>query len=98
MTLIMSQKIRNKLSGKTPPVSEQDILQCFANRDGCFLIDTRADNRTDPPTRWFIAETDYGRWLKVCFVLMPNGEIHLKTAYCPNSDEVRIYKKYGAQT
>lgn len=98
MKLVLSQKIRSKLSGKVPPVSEDEIVQCFANRLGKLLIDTRADNLTNPPTHWFIAETDYGRQLKVCFVPMPTGEIHIKTAYDPNPTEVGIYKKYGVRT
>lgn len=97
MKLLLSPKIRNKLSDKSPPVSEDDIVQCFANRHGAFLLDTRANNLTNPPTHWFIAETDYGRPLKVCFVPMPDGEFHIKTAYAPNHEEVRIYNKYGVQ-
>lgn len=98
MKLVLSQKIRSKLAIKTPPVSEDEILQCFANRSGNFLIDTRANNLTNPQTRWFIAETDYGRTLKVCFVPMDTGEIHIKTAYDPNTTEVGIYIKYGASS
>lgn len=98
MKLVLSQKIRSKLAGKTPPVGEDEILQCFANRTGKFLFDTRANHLTNPPTHWFIAETDYGRILKVCFVQMPTGEIHIKTAYDPNPTEVGIYTKYGASS
>lgn len=98
MALVLSQKIRAKLSAKVPPVSENDIKECFANRTGRYLIDNRADNATNPPTNWFIAETDYGRWLKICFVRMPNTDVHIKTAYVPNAEEVRIYKKFGENT
>lgn len=61
MELMISQKIRLKLSEKKPPVTEDEIIQCFSNRDGHFLEDSREDHQSDPPTRWFIAETDYGK-------------------------------------
>jgi hypothetical protein len=95
MKLVISQKIRSKLLSKAPPVTEEQIVQCFANRSGRFLTDTRADNLTNPLTRWFIAETDYGRKLKICFVPFENGDVHIKTAYDPNPEELRIYAKYG---
>lgn len=94
MKLIISSAIRNKLANKVPPVSEDDIIQCFANREGRYLIDTRESNLTNPLTRWFIAETDFGRKLKV--VLIPTKEgIVIKSTYDPNTEELRIYAKYG---
>ena len=69
--------------------------QCFANRDGRFLIDDREDHASDPPTYWFIAETDYGVKLKVVFIPYPDGTIYLRTAYPPNNNELRIYKNHG---
>ena len=59
------------------------------------LEDTRENNKTQPPTRWFIAETDHGRLLKVVFVRRDDGYIYLKTAYEPNEVEVNIYEKYA---
>lgn len=94
MGLIISPTIRKKLANKQPPVNEDDILQCFSNRVGKLLEDTREDNKTDPPTKWFIAETDYGLNLKIVFISR-NGDIYIRTAYAPNADEVRIYNKYG---
>ena len=92
MRLDLSPKIRQKLADKTPPVSENDIWECFANRTHGFLIDTREDHQTDPVTQWFISENDYGRRLKVCF--MHHGDrVSIKTAYVPNADEERIYKR-----
>jgi hypothetical protein len=92
--LIISQGVRAKLSAKTPPVSEEDILQCFANRVGKNLQDKRAKNLTDPLTEWFIAETDYGRKLKVCYIPFPD-KVVIRTAYDPDGEEIRIYRKYG---
>lgn len=95
MKLNISQKVRAKLAEKSPPVSEEDIIQCFANKTGTSLIDKRADNLTNPLTRWFVAQTDYGQVLKIVYMPHPEGEITIKSAYAPNPDEVRIYRKYG---
>lgn len=94
MKLHLSQKIRQKRTLKTPRVSENDSYECFTNRTHVFLEDTREDHKTDPATLWFISENDYGRHLKVCF--MTDGQqISIKSAYVPNADEERIYKKYA---
>ncbi len=61
MGLVISDKIREKLSKKVPPVNEEEIRQCFANQDRSPVIDLREEHRTNPFTRWFVAETDYGR-------------------------------------
>ena len=95
MKLYLSPKIRQKLTLKTPPVSENDIYECFTNRTHSFLKDTREDHKTDPITLWFVSENDYGRRLKVCF--MNDGQqVSIKSAYVPNADEERIYQKYAA--
>lgn len=68
MPIIISQKIRDKLKSKHS-VSEEDVAQCFANRTGTYLLDPREEHASDPPTQWFISETDFGRKLKVVFIL-----------------------------
>ena len=95
MKLLISHKIRLKLATKIPPVTENEIVECFSNRDGNFLEDSREDHKSDPPTQWFIAETDYGKKLKIAFVYRENMGIAIRTAYVPNDDELRIYNKYG---
>lgn len=94
MSLIISSKISQKLEQKHG-VSKDDILQCFASREKGFLEDTREDHKTDPPTKWFIGETDFGRKLKVVFVQTDKGDIYIKTAYLANDDEKRIYEKFA---
>lgn len=94
MALRISDGVRNKLASKHG-VSEDEIVQCFANRSGQFLEDTREAHRSDPPTEWFIAETDFGRELKVVFVNPGKGDIFIKSAFEPNQRERRIYQKYG---
>jgi hypothetical protein len=97
VALRISQKVRLKLSGKTPPVAEEEIEQCFANRSGIYLEDSREAHKSDPPTKWFIAETDRGRKLKVVFI-QRGDDTFIRTAYSPNRQELRIYEKYSAQS
>jgi hypothetical protein len=93
MALILSSNVREKLAGKIPPVSEDEILQCFANCSGRYLLDKREEHRTDPPTHWFLSDTDYGRLLKVVFILK-DGDVIIKTAYDPNQKEQYIYRRF----
>lgn len=94
MALKISAAVLEKLAHKHQ-VAKDEILECFANKEGGDLIDSRADHNTNPPTRWFIASTDFGRVLKVVFMRHENGDIVIKTAYPPNQEEIRIYRKYG---
>ncbi len=93
MAIIVSTKIAQKLTNKHS-ITEDEVLQCFANRDGKFLIDTREDHASDPPTHWFVAETNRGILLKIAFI-QRDGDIFLRTAYKANPEEIRIYNKYG---
>jgi hypothetical protein len=77
-------------------VGEAEVHQCFANITGQLLIDTRESHLTDPRTVWFIAPTNKGRLLKVCYV--PKGDFFLRTCYPPNDAELAIYRKYGKPT
>ena len=68
----------------------QEVQQCFANRTGRYLKDTRARHKTNPPSQWFIAETDKGRKLKIVF-LIDKGNLVIKSAFEPEDAAVRIY-------
>lgn len=92
--LIISQKIQTKLDGKTPPVERREVIQCFQNRSGKLLFDTRPDHISNPLTLWFVAPTNAGRMLKVAYI-PKDGQYYLRSAYDPNSTETAIYKKYG---
>ena len=67
---------------------------CFENKYGRLLEDTREEHATTPPTAWFIAETNQCRCLKICFIPY-EAELHIKTAYEPNQDEINIYNKHA---
>ena len=81
---------------KVPPVTPDKIEQCFSNRTGTYLVDTREEHASDPPTHWFIAETNLRRKLKVVFIpRLP--DIVIRTAYDPNPIEMTIYDRYAGR-
>ena len=92
--LYISPDVLDKLRDKHR-VSRPEVEQCFMNREGRLLLDNRPQNRTTPPTQWFIAETNRGRQLKVIFVADGQGGYNLKSAFEPNEDELRIYSRHG---
>ncbi len=87
-----SEAIENKLAERN--ITLDDVIQCFNNRSGKFLIDDREEHKTDPPTLWFISTTDVNRTLKVVFMYFAdNQEAHVKSAYDANSKVVALYEK-----
>ncbi len=95
MKLRVSNRIAAKLRDKHR-VTLKEIAECFENRQGRDLFDTRAEHQADPKTRWFLADTNDQRLLKVVFIPDPaNRSVDIKTAYEPNDMEIRIYRKYG---
>ncbi|QWE15209.1 ADP-ribosyl-(dinitrogen reductase) hydrolase [Polynucleobacter sp. AP-Sving-400A-A2] len=87
--LVISPAIEGKLTFKHQ-ISRQDVEQCFINRVRSYLIDDRLEHQTEPPTEWFISENDRGILIKVVFIF-DHGLIYLKSAFPPNSTEIRIY-------
>ena len=88
--IIATNKIKDKLWNKHQ-VTMTEVEECFYNRGKLTLIDDRENNKTIPPTQWFIAETDTGRLLKIFFIEFEHSII-IKTAYHPNKNERRIYQ------
>jgi uncharacterized DUF497 family protein len=91
--LIVTDAIKAKLKTKHK-VDLTEVEQCFHNKRGNLLMDNRAAHKTDPPTLWFIAQTNKERMLKIVYIQI-NGEIHLKTAYEANEDEKQLYRRHG---
>lgn len=89
--LIISSKVLEKLADKHG-VTTKEVEQCFVNRDGENLDDDREPHRTNPPTKWFVAETNHGRKLKVIFIVR-NGRVYLKSAYDANAKAIAIYEE-----
>ncbi|MCB4360910.1 hypothetical protein [Quatrionicoccus australiensis] len=92
MKIIISSRVREKLDVKHDGVSIHEIRECFANRDGKILIESREEHLTNPLTRWFIAETNFGRELKICYMPI-RDEFHIKTAYEPDADDRHAYRE-----
>ncbi|MHA6916173.1 ADP-ribosyl-(dinitrogen reductase) hydrolase [Ralstonia pseudosolanacearum] len=93
LNLIITPSIKHKLEVKHN-VTELEVRQCFLNLCGTYLVDDREDHRTDPPTLWFVAETDRGRKLKIIFV-PADGNIMLKSAYDASPEVQGIYDRHG---
>ncbi len=94
MRLIVSDAVKMKLLNRHK-VRIEEVEQCFVNVESSFIEDTRLANRTEPITEWFIAETDAGRRLKVCFMQMSDGSVQIKTAYKPDKVEEAIYERHS---
>lgn len=88
--LIIAPDIRDKLARPDHNVKVDEVRECFLNHDGFYLEDTEEDHATDPPTEWFVGETDRGRLLKIVIVFR-DGNIYLKSAYPANEKTQRIY-------
>ena len=88
--MYISPKIKHKLLDQHN-VKENEVEECFVNREGDILDDTREAHKTSPKTQWFIAETYYGRRLKVVFMVMPDN-VTIKSAFEPNITEEQLYK------
>lgn len=92
MRLIIGPQVRLKLANKIPPITEDEIRDCFENRLDDPIEDTREEHKTKPPTMWFIADTNHFRRLKVVFIQQKSGDVVIKTAYEPDEIEEWIYE------
>lgn len=91
--ILISSAVRAKLESKHQ-VKAEWIALCFKNRQRKFMTEYRAAHKSFPETRWFIAEYEPGKPLKVCFVYLPaKMAVAVKTAYRPCEKEVEIYAK-----
>ncbi|HEC0041324.1 MULTISPECIES: hypothetical protein [Acinetobacter] len=89
---LISARVRQKLVDKHNVVPTE-VEQCFFNFSGThFLEDEREDHKTNPPTLWFISETDSGRLLKICFILHEKSQkFAIKSAFDPNQTEIDMF-------
>ena len=94
MRLIVSDEVKAKLLNRHK-VRIEEVEQCFVNVVRTFLEDTRPEHQTEPVTEWFIAETDAGRRLKVCFMQFSDGTVEIKTAYKPDPVEEKLYERHA---
>ena len=92
----VSPHVKEKLK-EQHQVTMREVHQCFENRLGNLLTDTRELTKTDPPTLWFIALTNKNRPLKIVYI-QKGFQVILKTAYSPNSTESELYERFGAHS
>jgi uncharacterized DUF497 family protein len=91
--LKISADVLHKLEHKHA-VTREEVEQCFVNRTGRLLTDTREKHKTNPPTLWFLALTNQMRLLKIVYI--QNGStVELKSAFSPNQTEIDIYSRHG---
>lgn len=91
--LVVSDAVKAKLQ-KKHQVTLREVEHCFMNREGRLLCDNRALTKTNPPTLWFIAQTNQNRKLKIVYI-QKGLQVILKTAYEPNEEELAIYERFG---
>ena len=82
----VSPHVKEKLK-EQHQVTMREVHQCFKNRVGKLLADTRELTKTDPPTLWFIALTNENRPLKNC-VYTKGFSSHTKNRLQPKLDRV----------
>ena len=95
LKFVFSPKISLKLADEKHNVSEQEVREAFFNNDDRSLIDTREKHKTNPPTLWFVSETNKGRVLKICYVFDGDHTIYVKTAYDATENIIRIFERYS---
>jgi|SRR5690348_3118812 len=92
MSIEFARDVISKLRDKHN-VTQKEVIECFANGEAIYLMDTAEDHRTDPPTQWFMAPTNHGRMLKVCFI-RKDDDVVIKTAFEPSSiKHLELYRE-----
>ena len=58
-----------------------------------FLLTKEKTTKLTRPRSGLLSEADFGRLLKVVFIMNAGGDIEIETAYEPNETEMYIYNK-----
>ena len=95
--LVLSDRMRKKLSRPDHDVTLKELEECFENREKGFCVDSREDHATNPQTLWFVAMTNKNRRLKIMCVIERDGRIFIKSAYPANDNVTRIYERYAPE-
>lgn len=90
-----SDQVKAKILAKHG-ITMDEVMECFMNRSGPYFRDTRERHDTDPPSYWFVAETDRRREVKVVFVNYPDY-LAIKTAFEPTDGSDEDYKTLCAK-
>lgn len=89
----VSEGVARKLREKHG-VTEAEVHQCFSTNAGKYAEDTREAHKTNPPTLWFIGETDAKRRLKVVFLRYSSTEYVIKSAFPTIEKEEILWQRY----
>lgn len=93
--LIVTKQVEEKLLAKFHPVTIIEVEEAISTFDGRMILDDRPNNKTNPPTYWFLAETFDGRLLKIVIKLdKKNKAAYLRTAYAPDEEEIIFYEDH----
>lgn len=87
----ISPNVASKLQNRHR-VTNTEVLECFMNRHGPVFRDTRREHDTDPPTMWFVAQTDRCRVLKIVYMEYPD-HFAIKTAFEPTDGSDGLYER-----
>ena len=90
LNIEISPGIEHKLRTKHK-VEIEEVIECFANVTHGFVQDTREEHKTNPPTHWFIEQTDNARLLYIAFIHTDKTTV-IKTAFEPSQKRMRAYK------
>jgi hypothetical protein len=93
ITSVIAAKIERPDHGS---LTRKEIEQCFENHCSGYCTDDREEHRTDPPTLWFVGETNQRRRLKVVFI-QRDDDVVLKSAYPATQEIERIFHKYSSR-
>jgi len=92
----ISARVREKLAAADHAVTVDEVVECFMNLEGPAFRDQRAEHETDPPTQWFVAETDKRRVLKIVYIEYPDF-FAIKSAYEASQKWVTLYEEMCAK-
>lgn len=87
----ISPEIVEKLETKHG-VTPEEVYQCFLNRHGPYFLEERPQHKTNPPSWWFVAETDVQRVLMIVFVQYPD-HFAIKSAFKPDAGQDEEYEE-----
>lgn len=94
MALVIHPRIAAKIAQPDHgALTAKEIEECFENHCGDYCIDNREEHRTDPPTLWFVGETNRQHKLKIVFIRL-DEDIVLKSAYPATEEVERIFLRY----
>ena len=102
MPIYISEKVKAKLAEKHG-VTPEEVTQCFENLEGGFIEDTSLEHVSEPPTYWFVSETNKRRRLKVCFIhrefVDDSGKTikrtSIRSAFDANEKAIATYERLG---